>query len=119
MGLLDGQIAEAFAGVFGGLYLDATLYRPNAFADDGAGGGAGGGFDAGSAIKVQIDQATQAMRLADGFADTDQRMLVLAHGEAAISTDCEIASGSNRWMVESVSTDPCGSYYELRIRRKS
>lgn len=119
MGLLDGGIAEVFAGAFSALYLDGLLYRPAAFTDDGAGGGTDGGFADGEAVKVQIDAATQAMRSTEGFVETDQRILVLAHGVATIDTDCEIGAGGTRWMIETVATDPCGSCYELRGRRKS
>lgn len=116
MGLLDGQIAATFAAVFGPIYLDGTLYRPT-FTDDGKGGGASSWSS--EPVKVQIDQATQAMRASEGFVDTDQRILVLADGVTTITTDCEISAGGSRWMIESVGTDPAGSYYELRGRRKS
>lgn len=117
MGLLDGQIAATFAAVFGPRYLDGTLYRWSTVSD-GMGGGTSG-FDDGTAVKVQIDQATQAMQQSEGFVDTDQRILVLAEGVATITTDCEISAGGSRWMIESVGIDPAGSYYELRGRRKS
>lgn len=117
MGLLDGDIAAAFAAVFSGIYLDGQLYRPSPFADDGKGGGSGPGFAQPEAVKVQIDQATQAMRLSDGFVDGDVRILVLAHGVAMITTDAEISAGGKRYMIGSVATDPAGSYYELRGRR--
>lgn len=118
MGLLDGGIAAAFAGAFGAMYLDATLYRAAEFTDDGKGGGTGGGFSAGDPVKVQIDQATQAMITAEGFVEADVRILMLAHGVAAPSTDDEIGAGGTRYQIESVGTDPCGSYFELRGRRK-
>jgi hypothetical protein len=118
MGLLDGQIGEMFAAVFGPLYLDGTLYRAVA-GDDGQGGGSGNGFDNGTAVKVQIDAATQAMQQAEGFVDTDVRILILAHGVASPDTDAEVAAGGARYMVATVGTDPAGSYYELRGRKKS
>jgi hypothetical protein len=118
MGLLDGGIAAAFAGVFGGLYLDGTLYRAVDFTDDGKGGGSGNGFAAGEAVKVQIDQATDSMQRANGYVDGDVRILMLAHGVASPDTDAEIAAGGVRYMIETVGTDACGSYYELRGRRK-
>jgi len=118
MGLLDGGIAAAFAGVFGAVYLDGLLYRPNEFSDDGKGGGSGSGFAAAEPIKLQVDAATQAMRAAEGFVEGDVRILVLAHGVAAIDTDCEITAGGTRYLIGSVATDPAGSYYELRGRRK-
>jgi hypothetical protein len=117
MGLLDGQLAAAFAGVFSAVYLDGTLYRPAAYADDGKGGGSSNGFGPGDPVKVQIDQATQMMQGSEGYVDGDVRILMLAHGVSAPDTDCQIAAGGKRYGVESVATDPCGSYYELRGRR--
>lgn len=119
MSLLDGQLAAAFAGVFGAVYLDGQLFRPTTYTDDGQGGGSGGDtFGPAEAVKVQIDQATQAMRMDVGFVDQDVRILMLAHGVAAPDTDCEIAAGGARYMIESVGTDSAGSYYELRGRKK-
>jgi hypothetical protein len=118
MGLLDGGLAAAFAGVFGAVYLDGQLYRAVDFTDDGKGGGAGGGFLPEEAVKVQIDAATQAMSIANGYVDGDVRILMLAHGVPAPDTDAEIAAGGERYMIESVGTDPAGSYFELRGRKK-
>lgn len=117
MGLLNGDIAAAFAAVFNGVYLDAALYRSAEYADDGAGGGSGPGFMAAEAVKVQIDNATDAMRGSDGYVEGDVRILMLAHGVAAPDTDAEVAAGGVRYMIESVGTDPAGSYYELRGRK--
>lgn len=117
-GLMDGGVAAAFAAVFGGIYVNGQLYRPNAFTDDGMGGGIGSGFAPPEAVKVQIDAVTDAMRSAEGYVDGDVRILMLAHGLVAPDTDCELSANNTRWMVESVSIDPCGSYYELRGRRK-
>lgn len=119
MGLLDGGVAAAFSAAFSGFYLDGSLYRPVTFADDGKGGGSGGGFAAPEAVKVQIDAATQAMRSADNYVETDQRISVLASGVAMITTDCEIVAGGARWGIASVAQDPAGSYYELRGQRKA
>lgn len=123
MSLLDGGMAQAFAAVFGGIYLDGTLYRARTFEDDGAGGAPtrapnDDGFLPGESVKVQIDAATQAMRSAEGYVDGDVRILMLAHGVAAPDTDCEVGAGGARYMVETIGTDPCGSYYELRGRKK-
>lgn len=119
MSLLEGDVASFFSSAFGGFYLDALLYRPNAFNDDGKGGGSGGGFATPETVKAQLDQTTDAMRAAEGFVETDQRIIVLAHGIAAITTDCEIEVGGTRWMIATVSQDPAKAYYELRGRRKS
>ena len=118
MSLLDGQLAAAFAGAFGAMYLDGSLYRAAEFADDGKGGGTADGFAPAEAVKVQVDQATQAMRATEGYVDGDVRILMLTHGVAAPDTDAEIAAGGVRYMIETVGTDPAGSYYELRGRKR-
>lgn len=117
MSLLDGSLAQTFAAVFGGVYSDGLLYRPNDFADDGKGGGTAQGFAAPQAVKVQVDQATQSMRQAEGFVEGDVRILMLAHGVAEVTSDCEVAVGGTRYMIEYVGTDPAGSYWEVRGRK--
>jgi hypothetical protein len=114
MGLLDGQARAFFAQAFGGIFLDATLYRAT-LSDDGAGGGTAS--FAAESVKAQLDETTQAMRAAEGYTDTDQRILVLAEGVDPITTDDEITVGGIRWAIASVSQDPCGAYFELRGRR--
>lgn len=119
MGLLDGDIAAAFAGVFGGVYLDGQLFRAIDYTDDGKGGGSPSNpFLPAEPVKVQIDQATYGMRADAGFVEGDVRILMLAHGVAAPDTDCEVAGGGARYMIASVATDPAGSYYELRGRKR-
>ena len=71
---------------------------------------------------AQVDAATQAMRAADGFADGDMRILVMADSlEGEITTDSrvEIVAGphAGEWLVASVARDPFGAYWELRGRR--
>jgi hypothetical protein len=51
------------------------------------GGTESDGFLPAEAVKVQVDQATQAMRGADGYVEGDVRILMLAHGVAAPDTD--------------------------------
>lgn len=114
---LFGSVSAAFSTTFGGFYLDATLYR-SAGGDDGKGGGSGNGFDAGTAIKVQPDQTTQAMRDTPGYVETDKRMLMLASGLSDPDTDCEIAFQGQRWSVVNWDSDPCRSYFDLHVRRK-
>jgi hypothetical protein len=117
--LLDGQLAAAFAGVFGGVYLEGQLFRPATYGDDGMGGGSGNGFAPAEPVKVQIDAATLAMQNADSYVEGDVRILMLAHGVAAPDTDCEVGAGGVRYMIASVATDPAGSYYEMRGRKSS
>lgn len=116
-GLLDGGLATAFSAAFAPIFLDGTLYRWSTVSD-GKGGGSSS-FDGGTAVKAQLDQTTEAMQSADGYVDTDQRILVLASGVAPISTDDEIAVAGTRWMIASAARDPAGAYYDLRGRRKA
>lgn len=113
MSLLDGGIAATFSAALSGLYLDGTLHRWSTV-DDGMGGGVSGFSD--EAVKAQLDQTTQAQQRGEGYTDTDQRILVLAHGVDPISTDDELTVANKRWKIASVTTDPAASYYELRGR---
>jgi hypothetical protein len=119
VGLLDGGLASVFNTAFGGIYLSATLHRPVNDDDDGAGGGSGTGFGPGEPVRAQLDATTQAMQSADGYVDTDQRIIVLAHGIDPITTDCEITVGGRRWSIASVTQDPAKAYYDLHGRLAS
>ncbi len=118
-GLLDGGLAAIFAAAFAPIYMDGTLHRrPEYDADDE------GTITRVSKedwptedVKVQLDAATQAMRQAEGYADTDQRILILASGLTAPTTDDEITAGGVRWAIASVSQDPARTYFELRGQR--
>lgn len=114
MGLLDGAMAQAFSQAFSSIYLDATLHRAT-LTEDGMGGGSSAFVD--EPVKAQLDSATQAMRSAEGFVDTDQRILVLAYGVAPITTDDTITLAGHLWSIASVMLDPAGGAYELRGRR--
>jgi hypothetical protein len=117
MGLLNGDLAGVFAAAFGPIYLDATLHRANTFTDDGSGGGTGSGFADGEPVKAQLESASQGMRAAEGYTDTDQRILVLASGVAPISVDDQITVAGTRWGIASVGRDPAHAYYDLHGRR--
>lgn len=117
MALLDGDLAAMFGTAFSGFYLDASLHRKIAAADNGAGGGSGSGFADPEAVKAQLDAATQAMRAADSYVDTDMRIIVLASGVDPITADDEITVGAVRWSIASVAQDPAGAYYDLHGRR--
>lgn len=76
MGLLDGDIANLFAGVFGQFYLDGTLTANAVWVPDGSGGGS---YQPGTAVacKVQEDQVDEATRVAGGYSQDDVRFLIL------------------------------------------
>lgn len=115
MGMLDGGVAGLFGSIMGGYFLDATLYR-GTITHDGEGGGSVTWAD--EDCKAQVDAATQAMREAEGFIDTDVRILVLQQGLAgAITTDDELEVEGERYAIMSVGRDPAGAYFELRGRK--
>jgi hypothetical protein len=115
MGLLDGGLASVFSAAFDGVYLDASLYRATTtFGGDGGGSKA---YAAAEPVKAQLESATHAMRAAEGYTDTDQRILVLASGVAPISVDDQITVAGTRWGIASVGRDPAHAYYDLHGRR--
>lgn len=116
MGLLDGGLAQIFHGAFAGLFLDATLHRPQASTDDGAGGGEGNGFADPESVKASLDAATEAMRSTEGYVDTDVRILLLAHGVTRPTSDCEITIRNVRYGIRTVATDPAQAAWELHGR---
>lgn len=75
--------------------------------------------------KMQINNLDEAMRLAQGSADTDRRILVLqASTDAVIDTDCELICDEGfyagyRYQVASVNIDPVAARYSCRGRRAS
>lgn len=114
MGLLDGGIASIMHGVFSGIYLDATLHRTTTTSD---GKGGGSTSDADEAVKAQLEAATEAMRQAEGYTDTDVRILLLAHGVDRPNSDCEVTVDGTRYGIRSVGRDPAGAYWDIHGRR--
>jgi hypothetical protein len=112
VGLLDGGLARIFRGAFAGIFLDATLHR-RVFTGDDLGGGEASWVD--EPVKASLDLVSERMR-AEGFADADQRILVLAHGVAWPSTDDEITLKGKRWAISQVGTDPAQAAYDMRGR---
>jgi hypothetical protein len=112
MGLLDGGLARIFRGAFAGIFLDATLHR-RIFTEDGLGGGEASWVD--EPVKASLDLMNERMR-SEGFADADQRILVLAHGVAWPNTDDEITLKGKRWAISQVATDPAQAAYDMRGR---
>lgn len=113
MGLLDGGGAAIMSAVFGGIFLDATLHRAT-FTDDGSGGGSTTYTN--QSVKAQLEAATQAMREAEGYVDTDMRIIVLAHGVMRPTSDDEITIRGVRYGIANVGTDPAQAYWDLHGR---
>lgn len=114
MTLLGGGIAQIMSQAFRSIYEDAVLHR-RTVNRDGAGGGSVTVTN--ETVKAQLDRATEAMRASDGFVDTDQRIIVLAHGVAPITSDAQITLGGQLWNIASVTKDPAGAAYDCHGRR--
>lgn len=116
MGLLDGGIEAIFGAAFGGLYLSATLHAGTGepiYDDDGNVIGFEGGD---TACKAQVDAATDAMRRADGYAEGDARIIVLAQGIGTVDSDNEITVRGKRWRLLSAELDAAASHWVCRAR---
>lgn len=118
MGLLDGSIAAIFSAAFSGLYLDGTLHAGTGGPtyDDDTGDVTGYTDGGDTAIKVQVDSATEAMRRAEGFAEGDVRLIVLAAGVPAITTDHQITARGERHAVLFAELDAAASHWVCRAR---
>lgn len=119
MGLLDGGMEAIFGAALGGLYLPATLHVLGTPIEDVEGNVIGHTGDADYSCRAQLDDATWSMRQADGYADGDQRIIVLSAGmTVGITTDNEITIRGKRWMIESVQRDAAASHWVLRGRAR-
>lgn len=116
---------EAFAGIAAafttddGPFHEAEAVWPGVpVMDEG-----GSIVDPGAPIKqrctVQFDAATLAMRQAEGFRETDVRLIVLGLDELDISAVVKIAAGSRAgtWALQSCQRDPAAVGWECRARR--
>lgn len=117
MSLLDGGIRAIFASAFGGLYLTGTLHQGTGQPVYGTGGaitGYTGGGDA--SVKLQVDAATDAMRRDGGFAEGDVRIIVLAQGVSALTSDHEVTTRGIRYRIMSSELDAAASHWVCRAR---
>jgi hypothetical protein len=123
------NFAQAFANLAtmpGGPFVDAVAQWPGAPNYDAGGSIVTPGTPATYACKAQFDAPTQQMREAEGFQQTDVRILVLAaslHASLAPALDTaariNVASGPNAgtWALLSCQRDPVGIGYECRGRK--
>lgn len=104
------DIGMAFSAAFGGPYHRAQTIEQTAAAYDQGGSIITPGRVVHRTCMVQVDSATDAMRRAEGFVDTDVRFIVLAATlEGALGTDARIqvleGPHAGVWSVSSLERD--------------
>lgn len=122
-------IADAFASIalsvsaaIGAGFHSAVARWPGTATFDDGGSIAVPGTPVEKTCSAQVDAATEAMRLQEGYRDTDVRLLVLAatlDGELDTNASVELLAGphAGAWSLESVTRDPAGLCWEARGRR--
>lgn len=116
MGLLDGGGASILNGVFASIYPSGFLIRRTITEDAG---GSQTVTTATTAIKVQTDRVTEAMRVAAGYTDTDVQLIILTVGLGGdVTTDDHVIDGrGDTWAVTMPALDTCGSHWTARGQR--
>lgn len=115
-------IAQAFSAAGMGAFYDATARWPGTATYDNGGSIETPGTPVEKSCQAQVDQATEAMRRADGFTEKDMRLLVLAATlDGALDPAATIIVGAGphvgTWQIASCDRDPCGVYWECRGRQ--
>jgi hypothetical protein len=119
------MFAEAFAGLataFGAPFHAGKARWPGVPVYDDGGSIVSPGSPIVKDCTVQVDAATEAMRAAEGYKDTDVRLLVLAaslDGSLDTQATVEVLTGphAGRYSVQSVERDPAGVAWDCRGRR--
>ncbi len=115
------NLATGFAEQFGAPFGDAVATWPGTATYDTGGSITAAGTVTSLSCKAQFDAPTQAMRAAEGFRETDARIIVLASSlEGTLDTKARIVVGAGpnfgTWELLSVVRDPAGIGYECRGR---
>lgn len=112
-------IAAAFSADGDGPYFDAVARWSGAPVIDDGGSIVTPGLGSVAACQVQGDKATEAMRLAEGFLETDAALLVLGLDALDTAARITIATGphAGTWALMSAERDPVGIGWLCRGRR--
>lgn len=116
------DLAVGFATTFGAPYEDATAVWPGTPVRDAGGSITSPGVPVSLACKVQFDAPTQAMRAAEGFFESDVRILVLSASMTApldSRARITVAAGRNAgtWELLTCTGDAAGIGFECRGRK--
>lgn len=121
MGLLNGGAAALFGELMGSYYLAARiLSREPTYALDGSLTTS----ETAATCLARVDSATERMRQADGFTQTDRAIFVLAtsvDGDITADHQIELLDGPYAGVVFNVATvdrPPAGSYWLCRGSRR-
>lgn len=111
--------AHAFAGLAAlGPYVDAVAAWPGTPTYDDGGSIVTPGVAVTYPCKAQFDAPTQQMREAEGFLQTDVRILVLAASLARpLDTAATITANGEKWAILSCQRDPASIGFECRGRK--
>lgn len=117
------NLATGFAAQFGSPFGDAVAKWYGQPVLDAGGSITSAAASVEYPCKAQFDAPTQAMRAAEGFRETDARILVLSASlMATLDTKAKIivASGPNAgtWELLSCVRDPANIGYECRGRKQ-
>lgn len=116
------SLATGFAERFGAPFEDAAAVWPGTPTYDTGGSITAPGTPVSLDCKAQFDAATEAMRRAPDFLQTDVRIIVLAAslaGTLDTAAKIVVTAGGNAgtWALMAVTRDPAGIGYECRGRK--
>lgn len=116
------NLATAFSNIAGGPFVDAVATWQGLPTYDNGGSITTPGASASYDCKAQFDAPTQQMRAAEGFLQTDVRILVLAKSiSRALDTEATITVTSGphagTWALLTCQRDPVAIGYECQGRR--
>ena len=115
-------LANRFADKSGSPFVTAEAVWQGTPSTDAGGSIVSPGTPERHAVTVQFDSTTQAMRAAEGFLETDVRILVLANDlPRPMDTRAKVIVADGRhagtWEVLSAQSDPVGIGWDCRGRR--
>lgn len=113
--LSNTYIKNLFNTVFSNIYEDGQLIRTLIERDESTGSIRPIKQEP-FAVKVQIDECTEAMREQQGYSDEDVRLIMLCAdmtGERPKNGDLIITDGG-QWKIGSVHEDPAHTYFDIR-----
>jgi len=112
------NLATAFSNMAGAPFVDAVASWPGTPTYDGGGSIVTPGNPVTYPCKAQFDAPTQQMREAEGFLQTDVRILVLASSlTRPLDTGATITARGETWALLSCQRDPAGVGFECAARK--